>query len=60
MSSFKDKVEDGIDKAKQGADHLAHKAEEGTEKVSHKASEAATATGNKVKEVGEKIKDAGH
>lgn len=60
MSSFKDKVEDGIEKAKQGADHLAHKAEEGTEKAAHKVSEAATATGNKVEEAGDKIKDAGH
>ena len=60
MSDFKDKVESGIDKAKQGADHLAHKVEEGTEKAAHKVSEAATATGNKVKEAGDQIKDAGH
>ncbi len=57
---LKDKVEEGIENVKQGAEHAANKTEEGVEKAGHKIKEGATEAGNKVKEAGQNIKDAGH
>jgi hypothetical protein len=53
-------LEEGIEKAKDGAVHAAHKAEEAVEHAGHKIKEGATAAGNKLEEAGEKVKDAGH
>jgi len=53
MADLKNKVTSGIDKA-------ADKAKNAAKKTVDKGKEAATAAGNKVKEAGQKMKDAGN